>query len=172
MPGDDEVALKDLILCNSLCCCTQALCFSTPDQRGAAPPPPILRRAAGVKLCYSSTSRTQALYASFPDCLGCSGTSTICCCECDVCLKLPCTPLACGCCALKMVPCEVCLAGEKQIFCIGECARRASARGGARERTRRETHALAPPRARVAARSCALERPDRDTSPCRDCARF
>ena len=47
MSDDDEVALKDLILCNSLCCCTQALCFSKRLTRGEPPPPPPPHHTAG-----------------------------------------------------------------------------------------------------------------------------
>merc|ERR1712203_1339852 len=55
-------------------------------------------------------------------CFGCMGSETWCCLEVEFCLKSPCTPLCCGCCALRCVKPAVCCKTQLQCCCCVEAA--------------------------------------------------
>lgn len=57
------------------------------------------------------------------NCFGCMGSGTLCCCEGEVCLKVPCKPLGLVCCACRCVSPSVCIKVQSQeCCCVGATA--------------------------------------------------
>mmetsp|Transcript_40111 Transcript_40111/g.95837 ORF Transcript_40111/g.95837 Transcript_40111/m.95837 type:complete len:125 (+) Transcript_40111:83-457(+) len=52
--------------------------------------------------------------------LGCAAKETLCCLECDFCCKAGTEMLGLGCCALRCVPCTVCIKQQGQCCCLVE----------------------------------------------------